>query len=260
MKRGHCRLKWMVACVDGAPGTCGAWSLRPRACPAQPACVPQVSACGMASATTMLLALVPAGGHIVTTTDCYRRTRQVGAALGGQMLCCSLVPADRLPSERRFYSIFSCFRKRRPPLLLTTHVLPVDHPTPLPLFLGLFVSAVHPAVPAQDGHRCHGDRPLGPGSPGRCAGAVPGALSRFECLVPCRPADVKPHTSVIAPGCSHIVSTWLLVCLCAHKLFGFLVGYKVSNTICRPQVSLFFSENPTNPCELEAGGSRWCSE
>lgn len=31
---------------------------------------------GMNSATTMLLALVPAGGHIVTTTDCYRRTRQ----------------------------------------------------------------------------------------------------------------------------------------------------------------------------------------
>lgn len=31
---------------------------------------------GMCSATTMLLALVPAGGHIVTTTDCYRRTRQ----------------------------------------------------------------------------------------------------------------------------------------------------------------------------------------
>ena len=24
----------------------------------------------------MLLALVPAGGHIITTTDCYRRTRQ----------------------------------------------------------------------------------------------------------------------------------------------------------------------------------------
>jgi cystathionine gamma-synthase len=30
----------------------------------------------MNSATTMLLALVPDGGHIVTTTDCYRRTRQ----------------------------------------------------------------------------------------------------------------------------------------------------------------------------------------
>lgn len=35
-----------------------------------------ISASGMCSATTMLLALVPAGGHIVTTTDCYRRTRQ----------------------------------------------------------------------------------------------------------------------------------------------------------------------------------------
>ncbi len=35
-----------------------------------------LSASGMCSATTMLLALVPAGGHIVTTTDCYRRTRQ----------------------------------------------------------------------------------------------------------------------------------------------------------------------------------------
>ena len=34
------------------------------------------AATGMNSATTMLLALVPAGGHIVTTTDCYRRTRQ----------------------------------------------------------------------------------------------------------------------------------------------------------------------------------------
>eukprot|EP00271_Cylindrocystis_brebissonii_P014189 TRINITY_DN35459_c0_g1_i1.p1 TRINITY_DN35459_c0_g1~~TRINITY_DN35459_c0_g1_i1.p1 ORF type:complete len:536 (-),score=68.88 TRINITY_DN35459_c0_g1_i1:1020-2627(-) len=35
-----------------------------------------LSSSGMCSATTMLLALVPAGGHIVTTTDCYRRTRQ----------------------------------------------------------------------------------------------------------------------------------------------------------------------------------------
>jgi cystathionine beta-lyase/cystathionine gamma-synthase len=34
------------------------------------------AATGMNSATTMLLALVPAGGHIITTTDCYRRTRQ----------------------------------------------------------------------------------------------------------------------------------------------------------------------------------------
>lgn len=35
-----------------------------------------LSSSGMNSATTLLLALVPAGGHIVTTTDCYRRTRQ----------------------------------------------------------------------------------------------------------------------------------------------------------------------------------------
>lgn len=35
-----------------------------------------LSTSGMCSATTMLLALVPVNGHIVTTTDCYRRTRQ----------------------------------------------------------------------------------------------------------------------------------------------------------------------------------------
>ena len=35
-----------------------------------------VSASGMCGVTTMLLSLVPAGGHIVTTSDCYWRTRQ----------------------------------------------------------------------------------------------------------------------------------------------------------------------------------------
>jgi cystathionine gamma-synthase len=35
-----------------------------------------VSASGMNSITTLLLALVPRGGKIVTTHDCYRRTRQ----------------------------------------------------------------------------------------------------------------------------------------------------------------------------------------
>jgi cystathionine gamma-synthase len=35
-----------------------------------------VSASGMSAITTLLLALVPQGGHIVTTTDCYRRTRE----------------------------------------------------------------------------------------------------------------------------------------------------------------------------------------
>lgn len=32
-------------------------------------------ASGMCASTVMLMALVPAGGHIVTTTDCYRKTR-----------------------------------------------------------------------------------------------------------------------------------------------------------------------------------------
>lgn len=35
-----------------------------------------ISSSGMSTATTMLLALVPPGGHLITTTDCYRRTRQ----------------------------------------------------------------------------------------------------------------------------------------------------------------------------------------
>jgi len=35
-----------------------------------------ISSSGMYAATTMLMSLVPPGGHIVTTTDCYRRTRQ----------------------------------------------------------------------------------------------------------------------------------------------------------------------------------------
>ncbi|XP_010525099.1 PREDICTED: cystathionine gamma-synthase 1, chloroplastic [Tarenaya hassleriana] len=34
-----------------------------------------ILASGMCASTVMLLALVPAGGHIVTTTDCYRKTR-----------------------------------------------------------------------------------------------------------------------------------------------------------------------------------------
>jgi cystathionine gamma-synthase len=29
----------------------------------------------MCASTVLLLALVPAGGHLVTTTDCYRKTR-----------------------------------------------------------------------------------------------------------------------------------------------------------------------------------------
>lgn len=32
-------------------------------------------ASGMYASVAMLSALVPAGGHVVTTTDCYRKTR-----------------------------------------------------------------------------------------------------------------------------------------------------------------------------------------
>jgi cystathionine gamma-synthase len=55
-----------------------------------------LSASGMCTATTMLLALVPAGGHIVTTTDCYRRTRQFIQTFLPKMgiTCTVLDPSD----------------------------------------------------------------------------------------------------------------------------------------------------------------------
>lgn len=40
-----------------------------------------ISASGMSSITTLLLALLPKDGRIVTTTDCYRRTRQFIATI-----------------------------------------------------------------------------------------------------------------------------------------------------------------------------------
>lgn len=56
-----------------------------------------VSASGMNSVTSMLLSLVPSGGHIITTSDCYWRTRQfminflpkmnIGEAVCGCILC-----------------------------------------------------------------------------------------------------------------------------------------------------------------------------
>ena len=33
-------------------------------------------ASGMCAATTTFLALLPRGGHLIVTSDCYRRTRQ----------------------------------------------------------------------------------------------------------------------------------------------------------------------------------------
>lgn len=34
-----------------------------------------IMACGMCTITTMLLALIPSGGHIITTSQCYRNAR-----------------------------------------------------------------------------------------------------------------------------------------------------------------------------------------
>lgn len=61
-----------------------------------------LSASGMNSATTMLLALVPAGGHIVTTTDCYRRTRQFIQTMMPKMnIGCTVVqPSDVAALQR----------------------------------------------------------------------------------------------------------------------------------------------------------------
>lgn len=57
-----------------APDLNKAHAMDPQALEGAEDCL--LSSSGMNAATTMLLALVPAGGHIVTTTDCYRRTRQ----------------------------------------------------------------------------------------------------------------------------------------------------------------------------------------
>jgi len=61
-----------------------------------------LSASGMSSATTLLLALVPQGGHIVTTTDCYRRTRQfIQTVLPKMGISCTVIdPSDLDGLER----------------------------------------------------------------------------------------------------------------------------------------------------------------
>ena len=61
-----------------------------------------VSASGMNSVTTMLLALVPQNGHVVTTHDCYRRTRQFMQTVMPKMgvRCTVIDPADLGALER----------------------------------------------------------------------------------------------------------------------------------------------------------------
>ena len=61
-----------------------------------------VSASGMNSITTLLLALVPRGGRIVTTRDCYRRTREFTASVLPKMGVETVVihPSDLAALER----------------------------------------------------------------------------------------------------------------------------------------------------------------
>jgi plant cystathionine gamma-synthase len=61
-----------------------------------------VSASGMNSVTTMLLALVPQNGHVVTTHDCYRRTRQFMQTVMPKMgvRCTVIDPSDLGALER----------------------------------------------------------------------------------------------------------------------------------------------------------------
>lgn len=61
-----------------------------------------VSASGMNSVTTMLLALVPQNGHVVTTHDCYRRTRQFMQTVLPKMgvRCTVIDPSDLAALER----------------------------------------------------------------------------------------------------------------------------------------------------------------
>jgi len=65
-----------------------------------------VSSSGMNAVTTMLLALVPENGHIVVTTDCYRRTRQfVGTVLPKMGVRTTVIdPADTARLEAIFSS------------------------------------------------------------------------------------------------------------------------------------------------------------
>lgn len=106
----------------------------------------------MNSATTMLLALVPAGGHIVTTTDCYRRTRQFIQTVLPKMGISTTVidPADMDGLERALkentVSLFFSGDTRSPLLLCLrisdTHCLQQPSPCHAVAMWGLLLPAV----------------------------------------------------------------------------------------------------------------------
>jgi cystathionine gamma-synthase len=75
-----------------------------------------VSASGMNSVTTMLLALIPQNGHLVTTHDCYRRTRQfIHTVLPKMGVRCTVIdPADLEALERALDDGASLFFSESP--------------------------------------------------------------------------------------------------------------------------------------------------
>ena len=81
------------------------------------------SASGMCTATTMLLALVPAGGHIITTTDCYRRTRQFIQTMLPKMGITVLFTCTRGRLSRRSHLCLTTFFGR---WMQTTVIDPSD--------------------------------------------------------------------------------------------------------------------------------------
>ncbi|MEX2206093.1 MAG: aminotransferase class I/II-fold pyridoxal phosphate-dependent enzyme [Myxococcota bacterium] len=75
-----------------------------------------VSASGMNSVTTLLLALLPRDGHLVTTHDCYRRTRQFIQTLLPKLGIRTTVvdPADHAGLERALADGASLFFSESP--------------------------------------------------------------------------------------------------------------------------------------------------
>lgn len=74
------------------------------------------SASGMNSCTTMLMALLPRGGHLLTTKDCYRRTRQfVADFLPRMAVTFSIVDLDETNAE----GIMEMIREQRPDMFFS---------------------------------------------------------------------------------------------------------------------------------------------
>jgi cystathionine gamma-synthase len=75
-----------------------------------------LTATGMSATTTMMLALVPPGTQLVTTTDCYRRTRQfIGTVLPRMNISTAVIdPADTAALARALEKPTSLFFSESP--------------------------------------------------------------------------------------------------------------------------------------------------